>query len=215
MPIGRSVLLAGATGLVGRECLRLLLADAGVERLVVITRRELPVSIAPRGSEPKLETYKIDFARLDRHVELLNVAQIVCAIGTTIRQAGSRERFRDVDFGYAFALARLGVQQGASHFLLVSASGANARSRVFYSRVKGELEDAVRALPYRSITIARPSLLAGVREEFRLFERIALRLAAFAPRRYKPVAARRVAAALVRAADADAQGVRIIESAAL
>ena len=215
MPIGRSVLLAGATGLVGRECLRLLLADPGVERLVVVTRRELPATIAPRGHEAKLETYKIDFARLERHIELLGVSQIFCAIGTTLKQAGSRERFREVDFGYAFSLARLGVMQGAQHFLLVSASGANARSRVFYSRVKGELEDAVRALPYRSITIVRPSLLAGAREEFRLFERIALRLAVMAPRRYQPVPARRVAAALVRAADEDVQGVRIIESEAL
>jgi uncharacterized protein YbjT (DUF2867 family) len=215
MPIGRSVLLAGATGLVGSECLRLLLADAGVERLVVIARREIPATLLPSGYGSKLEMYKIDFARLEKHVELLAESQVFCAIGTTLKQAGSRERFRDVDYGYGFALARFAVQQGAQHFLLVSATGANARSRVFYSRVKGELEDAVRGLPYRSITIARPSFLEGAREQSRPFERIGLRLAAFAPRRYRPVPAQRVAEALVRAADADVQGVRIIESEAM
>jgi uncharacterized protein YbjT (DUF2867 family) len=215
MPIGRSVLLAGATGLVGRECLRLLLADPGVDRLVVITRRALPASIVPRQGARKLEAYEIDFARLEQHVSLMNVDQIFCALGTTLKQAGSRKRFREVDFGYADALARLGVREGAHHFLLVSAVGASAKSRVFYSRVKGELEDAVRALPYRSVTIVRPSFLAGEREEVRPFERIALRFAFMAPKRYRPVPASRVAAALVRAAKEDVQGIRIIQSEAM
>ena len=212
MPAGRSVLLAGATGLVGRECLRLLLADPGVSRLVVIARRELPATIAPGSREAKLETHTVDFAHLEEYPRLFAVSQVMCAIGTTIKQAGSRERFREVDFGYAYALARLGAQQGARHFLLVSSLGASARSRVFYSRVKGELEDAVRALPYRSVTIARPSVLRGDRQEFRPGERLAQWVGWLAPRRYRPVPAERVADSLVRAADADAQGVRIIES---
>jgi uncharacterized protein YbjT (DUF2867 family) len=215
MPIGRSVLLAGATGLVGRECLRLLLADPGVERLVVLARRALPASLVPQQGVSKLEAYEADFARLEQHVALMNVDQIVCTLGTTLKQAGSRRRFREVDYGYPETLARLGVREGAHHFLLVSAVGANARSRFFYNRVKGELENAVRALPYRGVTIVRPSFLAGKRDEERPFEQLALRFAWLAPRRYRPVPASRVAAALVRAAQEDRQGVRIIESEAL
>jgi uncharacterized protein YbjT (DUF2867 family) len=94
----------------------------------------------------------------------------------------------------------------------VSALGASARSRVFYSRVKGEVEDAIRALAYRSVTIVRPSLLLGDRAEFRLGERIGKLFAGIVPRTYKPVQASAVAAALVRAAIEDQPGVRIIES---
>jgi uncharacterized protein YbjT (DUF2867 family) len=141
------------------------------------------------------------------------VNAIICALGTTIRQAGSRERFRRVDLEYPLAVARLGLQRGARHFLLVSSLGASARSRVFYTRVKGELEDALLAMPYPAITIARPSLLLGQRAEFRLGEEVARRLAPLVPGPYKPVPAAAVAAALVRAAREDRPGHRIIESA--
>ncbi len=215
MPTRRSVLLAGATGLVGRECLRLLFAAPFVERLVVLTRRALPASIVPTRGAAKLEVYEIDFARLEHHVTLFTADQIICTLGTTIKSAGTRERFRDVDFGHVYALARLGVKRGAHHFVLVSSLGANARSRIFYNRVKGEIEDAVRALPYRSVTIVRPSLLLGERTEPRPFQRIAGWSAFLWPRKYQPVEARRVAAAIVGAAAEDVQGVRIIESVAM
>jgi uncharacterized protein YbjT (DUF2867 family) len=117
-----------------------------------------------------------------------------------------------VDYHYPLTAARLGQEQGATHFLLVSSLGANARSQVFYSRVKGELESAVLALPYRSVTIVRPSLLLGPRAEHRWGEQIAKRLAFLVPAKYKPVYAHAVAAVLVRAAKEDAPGRRIIES---
>jgi uncharacterized protein YbjT (DUF2867 family) len=202
----RSILIAGATGLVGRECLGLVLEDPAFSRVVVIARRPLTLAQPSRA----LEAHVVDFDRLDEHAELFAVDQVLCALGTTIKQAGSQERFRVVDYGYPLALARLGLAHGASHFLLVSALGANARSRIFYSRVKGELEDAVLALPYRSITFARPSLLLGDRIERRLGEEIAKRLAFLVPGRYRPVQARDVAAALVRAAKEDAPGRRLV-----
>src|SRR5215210_5365488 len=132
-PPTRSVLLLGATGLVGRECLRYLLADADVERVVVLTRRRI---VVPRAS-PRLEEHVINFERLAEHAALFAVDQVVCALGTTIKQAGSQEQFRRVDFDFPLQAARLGHAHGARHFLLVSALGADARSRVFYSRVKG------------------------------------------------------------------------------
>jgi uncharacterized protein YbjT (DUF2867 family) len=174
----------------------------------VLTRRPLPRELA----HGKVESHVVDFNDLAAHAKLFRVDQIFCALGTTIRTAGSQRRFRVVDYDYPLAAARIGVEQGATHYLLVSAVDANARSRVFYSRVKGELESAVLALPFRSVTIVRPSLLLGPRAEFRLGEVIAKRLAFLAPRKYKPVGAHAVAAVLIRAAKDDAAGRRIIES---
>ena len=206
--LSRSILLLGATGLVGSHCLRLLTGDPAFSRVVVLARRALPRELA----RANVESHVVDFDRLAAHAELFRVDQILCALGTTIKVAGSQERFRVVDYDYPLAAARIGLEQGATHYLLVSALGADPRSRVFYSRVKGELEAAVLALPYRAVTIARPSLLLGPRAEFRLGEQIAKRFAFLVPGKYKPVGAHAVAATLVRAAREDAPGRRIIES---
>ena len=205
---GRSVLLLGATGLVGTECLRLLIADESVARVVVLSRSALSGEI---GSA-KLESHLIDFEHLTAIDRLFAVDQIICALGTTIKEAGSRARFRAVDFLYPITAAHLGREKGVPHFLLVSAAGANAGSGIFYNRTKGELEDALLALSYPSITIARPSLLLGKRARPRLGERIAGALMFAAPARYRPVAASSVARALVNAARDGAPGVSIIES---
>jgi uncharacterized protein YbjT (DUF2867 family) len=174
-------------------------------------RRPITLEVPP-AQRAKLELQVIDFERLAQSAELLAVDQILCALGTTIRKAGSQPAFRTVDFTYPEQIARFGLERGARHFLLVSALGANARSGVFYNRVKGELEDAVRSLPYRAHTIIRPSLLLGERGEFRLGERIAARLAWLAPLKYKPVHARDVARSLVNAALTDSAGLQVIES---
>ena len=202
------VLLVGASGLVGRECLRLLIAEPAISRVVVLARRPLP----PAALAPKVEAQVVDFDHLKHAAVFPKADAVLCALGTTMRQAGSQQRFREVDYGYPLAAARLALAQGARHFLLVSALGADARSRVFYNRVKGELEAAVSALGYRSVTIARPSLLLGDREEFRLGERILTPFAFLIPGRLRPVKATAVAAALVDAAVRDEAGVRVIES---
>jgi uncharacterized protein YbjT (DUF2867 family) len=207
-----SVLLVGATGLVGRECLRLLLGESSVVRIEVVTRRPL----SPDVRSPKLSTHVIDFDHINEYEELFGVDAIICALGTTIRQAGSRTRFRTVDLEYPLAFARIGRRRGCSHFLVVSALGANPRSRIFYNRVKGELEAALRALDFSCLTIVRPSLLLGPRAEQRLGEEVAKRvsrwLGPLVPRPFKPVEARAVAVTLVRAAKGACVGVRIIES---
>jgi uncharacterized protein YbjT (DUF2867 family) len=210
-----SALLVGATGLVGRECLRLLLADTGVGRIVVVTRRPL----SPDVRAPKLETHVVDFDHLEEHEALFQVDAIICALGTTIRQAGSRAHFRTVDYEYPLAFAKVGRRHGCAHFLVVSALGANPRSRVFYNRVKGELEEALRLVGYPRLTIVRPSLLLGPRAELRLGEEVAKRvtrwLGPLVPRAFKPVEARVVATVLVRAAREKGTGVRVIESGEL
>jgi uncharacterized protein YbjT (DUF2867 family) len=205
----QSVLLAGATGLVGGECLRLLLADPEFDPVHVVVRRPLPTAI---GSG-KLRQHVTEFDRIAAALPDLRLDAVFCALGTTIRKAGSQEAFRKVDFEYPLALARVALERGARHYLLVSSLGADSGSRVFYSRTKGELEEALSALPFRSLTIARPSLLLGERSEFRLGERVFAHLGFLVPRMYKPVPATAVVATLVAAAREDRPGRRIIESA--
>ena len=207
-----SVLLVGATGLVGRECLRLLLADNAFGRIIVVTRRPL----SPDVRSPKLETHVVDFDHLNEYDALFEVDAILCTLGTTIRQAGSRTRFRTVDYEYPLSFAKLGRRHGCNHFLVVSALGANTKSRVFYNRVKGEMEDALKTLGYPRLTIIRPSLLLGPRAELRLGEEVAKRvtrwLGPLVPRAFKPVEARAVAMAMIRAAREQGSGVRVVES---
>jgi uncharacterized protein YbjT (DUF2867 family) len=203
-----SVAVVGATGLVGRHVLDLLVRDPAFTRIVVATRRPIGEATAPR-----VEAHVVDFDHLADRPDIFGVDQVICALGTTIKAVGgSEERFRHVDFEIPVEIAKLALARGARHFLLVSAIGASVESRFFYSRVKGELEDALRVLGYRSVTIVRPSLLLGDRPEFRLGEQIAKRLAWIVPGRYMPVLAREVARVLVESAKADVAGLHIIES---
>jgi uncharacterized protein YbjT (DUF2867 family) len=202
----RSTLLLGATGLVGRELLTLLLDDDDVNRVVVLARR------ASGATHAKLDEHVLDLAKMDEHSGLFAVDQIFCALGTTIKVAGSQERFRVVDHDYPLAAARLGKAQGATHYLLVSAMGANAQSRIFYNRVKGDVENDIIALQYDATTIARPSLLLGERQEVRRGERIAEKLAWLMPPKYKPNRARDVAKAMVEMSKEQRAGVKVVES---
>jgi uncharacterized protein YbjT (DUF2867 family) len=205
------VLVAGATGLVGRACLQQLARDARVAEVRALVRRPLP----PALTGARVRECRVDFDRLAGQAECFAVDWAFCALGTTIRAAGSQAGFIRVDYDYVLAVARLARERGARHFLAVSAMGADPHSRVFYSRVKGELEQALRALDFPSLTIARPSMLLGEREEFRLGEEIGKRLAWLAPARWRPVHAEQVAAALVRAAHAAVPGVQVLENPVL
>lgn len=207
-----SILLAGATGLVGRACLRRLIADPAFDRIIVPTRRPLPHEFHRTDPTSKIDEHVVDFDRLGDYPELFRAERILCCLGTTIKKAGSREEFRKVDFGYPRELAALGAEQGARQFLLVSAIGADPGSRIFYNRVKGEIEAAVIELSYHRVTIVRPSLLLGDRDEFRLVEEIAKPFRFLIPGKYKPVHADQVATVLVGEAHRDDPGVQIIES---
>jgi uncharacterized protein YbjT (DUF2867 family) len=202
-----SVALLGATGLVGRNCLELLADDRAFGRIVVVTRRRFGEATAPR-----VEGHLIDFDQLEAHADIFAVDQVICALGTTIKTAGSKERFRAVDYGIPVTAARMALRKGARHFLLVSSIGADAGSRFFYLRVKGELEDALRTLGFRSVTIVRPSVLLGARGEFRFGEEVAKRFGSLVPGKWRPVQARDVAKAIVRSAREDVPGLHILES---
>ncbi|MFT4271755.1 MAG: NAD(P)H-binding protein [Pantoea sp.] len=189
----RTVLLAGATGLVGGLILEALLADPTVSAVHALSRRPLPLQ------HPKLEVHVVDFSQLPA---LPPTDEVYLALGTTIKVAGSQAAFRAVDFEANLAVARAA---SARRVGLVSAAAANAKSAIFYNRVKGELEDALKAMDFTALVIAQPSLLLGSRAHLqqprRLGEMIASPIARlFAPLlpgAYRPVSARAVARALV------------------
>jgi len=185
---------------VGGHVLRLLLADETYQKITVLSRRGLPIT------SPKLQQRLIDFDHL-ADLDAPKVDDVFCCLGTTIKKAGSQEVFRKVDLGYVEALARIAARHGAKQFLLVSAIGASPAARVFYSRVKGEAEEAVRKAGFAATHVFRPSLLLGDRAESRPAERLGMvvgRAVGFAfvgpLRKYRPIAAADVAAAMVRAA---------------
>lgn len=192
----RVVALAGATGLVGRAILKGLLADASVAAVHALGRRE------PDFVHPKLILHVVNFAALP---PLPPLGEVYLALGTTIKAAGSRTAFRAVDFDANLAVARAALAAGSRHAGLVSAMGADAKSRIFYNRVKGELEDALAQLPLEGLVIARPSLLVGDREALgrpkRAAETAATAVSRFLgrllPANYRPVAATAVARALL------------------
>lgn len=207
----RVALVAGATGLVGREILRQLADEPSFGEVRLLLRRpwtELPLP-------PKVREVVVDFLAVDglgAHPAFDGVTHLFCALGTTIRMAGSQAEFRRVDQVLPSLIARAALARGARHLLLVSAVGADARSRVFYSRVKGELEDELCSMGFRSVTIARPSLLLGKRSQRRPGEELGKRIGWLFPGRWRPVEAGSVARALVASARQDAPGVRIIEN---
>jgi len=211
MAVSRSVLLLGASGLVGGECLRLLSNDDAFNRIVVLTRRPLD----PKFHNPKIEAHVVNFDQLTSAARFFAVDEIICALGTTMSEAGSRRRFRTVDLLYPLTAAHLGIERKASHFLLVSAHGASIRSPFFYNRIKGELEAGVSELPYRSLTIARPSVLLGTRERPRTGERVAGLLSFLAPSKVKPIRASDVALALIGKAILDEPGKQVLGSVEL
>lgn len=202
----RSILLLGATGLIGGECLRLLTAHDGFARIVVLTRRPLDHALL----NPKVEHHVVNFEHLTSASKRFGVDQIICALGTTMKQAGSRRAFRIVDLLYPLTAAHLGVEKHVSHFLVVSAIGADSHSLIFYNRIKGELEKGLQSLPYRSLTIVRPSILVGKREQRRTSERIAAGISFLTPPRIRPIDASDVAAAIVHQAWLDEPGTRVI-----
>ncbi|MCW2761773.1 MAG: nucleoside-diphosphate sugar epimerase [Marmoricola sp.] len=204
---GRVALLAGATGLVGGELLRQLLEEPRWERVVSIGRREVDVR------HDKLEQR---IAQLPVVGELPQVDDVFCALGTTIRKAGSQAAFRTVDHDAVVALARAARDHGASGFLHVTAMGADPGSRVFYNRVKGETERDVAEVGVPTTVAFRPSILDGERDESRPAERVGLVvMRALGPvlGRLRPTRAEDVARAMIREAERLEPGTRVVGAA--
>ena len=212
----KTALLAGASGLIGSQLLPLLLNSERYAKVIVVGRKAVPV-MHPKLTQVVTELGKLEDVRLK-----LIADDVYCCLGTTMKQAGSKEAFFKVDFLYVVQLAALSAGNFAAQFMVVSSMGANAESSVYYSRVKGEMEAAVGQTPFRAIHIFRPSLLLGERAQPRLGERVAaVVLRAVSPLmrgpllKYRPVTGATVAAAMLRAAEDGGGGIRIHESAGL
>ncbi|CAM3349419.1 nucleoside-diphosphate sugar epimerase [Pseudomonas floridensis] len=198
------ILLAGATGLTGEHLLDRLLNEPTVSRVLAPTRR-------PLAEHPHLENPVGDLnALLPTLGGRVDIA--FCCLGTTIKQAGSQEAFKAVDLELVVAFARRARELGARHLLVISAVGADARSSVFYNRIKGEMEQALRAQDWPQLTIARPSLLIGSRPETRWAEQLAAPIAKLIPGKYGAIEACQLARALWRLALEEQDGERIVES---
>ncbi len=209
----RTALLAGATGLVGGNCLQLLINDDTYERITILVRK--PTAFV----HPKVAEHIVDFDRLDQYAQFIKADDVYCCLGTTIRAAGSQDAFRRVDFMYPVQLGAISARNGADQFLIVTALGADPRSRIFYNRIKGETEQAVSKLPFEAIHVFRPSLLLGERKEHRRGEQIgsyalkAVSTVMAGPlRKYRPIEARVVANAMIVAAQSNRSGLNIYES---
>lgn len=205
----RTALVVGATGLVGGHAVELLAEDPRWSRVIVLARR------STGRAHAKITEHIVDFEALA--VSLDGVDDVFACLGTTIKVAGSQERFRRVDHDYTLAVARRAHDAGASRLALVSSVGASDRASNFYLRVKGETERDVRELGYGTLVIARPSLLVGERREARAGERVGIAVASVvAPlmlgrlRAYRPIAARDVARAMIDAVAEGTSGVRLL-----
>ncbi len=162
----KTAIIAGASGLVGKQLLFNLIESNQNDKIIALVRKEIPYH------SPKLLQVIVDFDNLQVIAENLKVDDVFCCLGTTIRKAGSQDAFKKVDYEYCLNLANETYKNGSKNFYLVSALGANAKSKIFYNNVKGKLEEAINQIGFNSFYAFRPSLLLGNRTEFRLGEKI-------------------------------------------
>ncbi len=207
-----TICLTGSTGAVGKEVLSILNSDSNIEKIITLTRNP----IAPKTKEENLNP---DFLTLNFLRNTIKADVFICCLGTTIKKAKSKEEFRKVDYDYVVNFAKLAETVGAKKLIVVSSMGADADSRIFYNHVKGIMEKSVAQMNITSIDILRPSLLLGSRKEFRLGEAVAkvtapaFKFLLIGPlKKYRPIAAKDVAQAIVLRTFNQERGLNILES---
>tara|TARA_R110002050_G_scaffold1244_5_gene8815 strand:- start:119058 stop:119687 length:630 start_codon:yes stop_codon:yes gene_type:complete len=203
------LLLVGATGLVGHHVLQQALNDPDISKIVVLTRSAIE-------AHPKLDVIDVDFDNLPQSAAWWDVDSVICTLGTTMRNAKTKTQFRRVDYDYPLAIASMARQHGATSFVLNSSMGANVSSRFFYNQVKGEIEAAITQLNYPSLTIVRPGLIEGKRNEKRLGEQLMLNFikvfAGLIPKSMQANPARNIAHHMIEAALQQKQGITFIRA---
>ena len=212
----RNALIAGATGMVGASILKQLLDDNQYGKVIIVTRKPIDVR------HPKLIQKQIDFDSIESLKLDSPIDDVFCALGTTIKTAGSQDAFYKVDYTYVVNLGKWCAANSVIRFMIVSAMGANEKSGIFYNHVKGEMEVAVSVLNIPQINIFRPSLLMGDRKEKRGGEKMAqtimgaLGFLFVGPLlKYKGIQADDVAKAMIKSANADVKGFTVFESGAM
>ncbi len=207
--MSRDALVAGSTGLIGDQLLKLLLDDSYYDKVIALSRKPLELNHA------KLHNVVLEIDQLNQHPEL-KADDVFCCLGTTIKLAKTKEAFRKVDFEYPLHLAKILKANGANQFLLVSALGSNKNSGIFYNRVKGEVEAAVAEVGYNSFHIFKPSLLVGPRKEQRSGEdaaKVFYSIFGFLiPQKYKSIESIKVARAMHVLAKTNQRGTFVHES---
>jgi uncharacterized protein YbjT (DUF2867 family) len=209
----KTALIIGSTGLIGSHLLELLLESNEYEKVITFVKRDSGIQ------HPKLKQHIIDFDKPETYKELVIGDDFFCTIGTTIKNAGSQEAFRKVDFEYPKEFATIALQNNVKQFLIISSVGADANSGNFYLKTKGEIQDFLKNCNFESISVLQPSLLLGNRKEFRLGEKIGsffMKLFSFlfigSIKKYKPIQAEDVAKAMFSIAQKSHKGFHILES---
>lgn len=210
----KKALILGATGMVGTQLVKELGKSKIYSEIHLLTRRALKLA------DPICVGHVVDFGNLSKYADLFKVTDVFICLGTTIKKAKSKEAFRKVDYDYVIEAARLAKTSNVEKILVITAMGANSKSKFFYSRVKGDVEGTLQHLALNTVHIFRPSLLLGERKEFRAGEKISGLLSTFAKfvfvgplRPYRAIEANKVAAAMYVAAQTTAKGYHFYDSA--
>ncbi|GAB3508193.1 oxidoreductase [Emticicia fontis] len=205
----KTALIVGATGLIGGHLTQKILNHPSYSKVKVLVRKPLNLQ------HPRLEQIIINFDDFDKF--LVTADDVFCCLGTTMKQAGSKEAFYKVDFIYPIEIAKAALENGAKQYMIVTAMGADAKSLFYYNRVKGDIEKALSDLHYSTLLIFRPSLLLGERNDSRAgegFATIIMNTFSFLiPKRYKAIKGETVANAMLDAAQKGIKGREIFESA--
>ena len=209
----KSALIIGSTGLIGSELVNLLLDSNDYTKVITFVKRDSGIK------HPKLTQYVIDFDKPETYKDLVVGDDFFCAIGTTIKKAGSQNAFRKVDFEYPKQFAAFALDNKVKQFLIISSLNADAMSGNFYLKTKGEIQDFLKNCAFESVAVLQPSLLLGNRTEFRLGEKVgAFFMKAFSfvfqgnLKKYKPIEGKTVAKALLKIAQKNVKGFKIYES---
>ncbi|SFL67464.1 hypothetical protein SAMN03159341_108169 [Paenibacillus sp. 1_12] len=200
--MGRTAIVAGASGLIGTELVACLMNEPSYERVVILVRK--PIHIV----HPKCIQVITNYEQLEDEIKAyMAESDLFCCLGTTIKKAGTKEQFRKVDLEYPMRLGKLAKTYHAAYFGIVTALGANAQSSIFYSQVKGQVEADLEQLQLPALHLFRPSLLLGERSDVRTGERIGAVLSvAVTPlligglQKYKPIHVKTVAKAMLHTA---------------
>lgn len=204
--MNRIAIVIGATGVVGKEVVACLSLSTHFDKIITLTRKQV------KYSSPKVTNYVVDFNNVTELKKLLHGSHLFSCLGTTKKQAGSIEKQRIVDVNYQLKIAQLAVDNGIDNYLLVSSFGANCKSKNAYSQMKGEVEESVKKLPFKKISIFCPSLLLGKRKDIRVGETVGkylLPMLCILPilKKYRPIQGKQVAKKMVSVAEQPTHGI--------